>query len=206
MIKSILAYSDLVTSGWLPNDWLVQINAAIDEHGIETELTGESELSREDSNDHVSYVRVVFGEECKAALPWLWNVYVEKLPRLILEQTSIQVYPAIDTRSAININCIHRQGSDYEKHVDSNPLTGLLFCCDADDKTGGQLIFDHPIHGVEVVNPSVGIFVGFDARKIPHYVSPLNEQIRRTSVPMNYYLSATDQPRPHGIDERLYGS
>lgn len=206
MINSVLAQSDLTAIEWLPSDWLEQIDTTIDKHGIETELTGQSALSREDDDDHISYVRVVFGQDCKAALPWLWHIYVNRLPGLIWQQAGVRVYPAVDIRSAININCIYRQGSDYEKHVDSNPFTGLLFCCSTDGKTGGQLIFEHPSYGEEIVNPSEGTFIGFDAREIPHYVSPLKEPMRRTSVPMNYYLSPTDQPRPYGIDERLYRS
>lgn len=205
MNPNLLVQIDLISRGLLPNDWLRQIDDAIDEHGVETRLSGYSDLSREENDDHVSHVRVVFGEECKDVLPWLWQLYSEILPNLIWEQSGVRVFPANDTRSAININCIYREGADYEKHVDSNPFTGLLFCCEANSDTGGELVFENPKSGVEKVAPQTGLFIGFDARDIPHYVSSLRKKFRRTSIPMNYYSSPVDQPRPDGLDERLYG-
>lgn len=205
MTTNLLTKIDLVTQNLLPKDWLEQIDKVIDDHGAETSLSGYSELSREYNDEHVSHFRVVFGEECKQNLLWLWELYTETLPNLILEQSGIRVFSAKDVRSAININCIYREGSDYEKHVDSNPFTGLLFCCSVYAKTGGELVFEHPRTGVERIAPQAGLFIGFDARDIPHYVSPLKKPFRRTSVPMNYYFSPVDQPRPEGLDERLYG-
>ena len=68
----------------------------------------------------------------------------------------------------------------FECHVDSNPLTGLLFC--TDHSAGGELVIAHDptaadVTSVErdcsVIRPHAGHLIFFDARHHPHYARPL---------------------------------
>ena len=65
----------------------------------------------------------------------------------------------------------------FECHIDSNPLTGLLFC--TDHLTGGELVFAHDAEAADiaaverdcsVIRPHAGHLIFFDARRHPHYV------------------------------------
>jgi hypothetical protein len=102
----------------------------------------------------------------------------------------------------------------FECHIDSNPLTGLLFC--TDHVNGGELVFAHDaaaasIADVErdcsVVRPSAGHLIFFDARRYPHYVRPLRHasEMRVVAV-MNYYTeSCPESTRPPELNRHLYG-
>ena len=111
---------------------------------------------------------------------------------------------AKDLRSSININCLRGIGARYEAHVDTNPLTGVLFACAASASTGGELVFDNGDGRVARVEPRPGVFIAFDARMISHYVSPLLVNMDRVSLPMNYYDDPQVQHRPEGLDNYLY--
>lgn len=54
-----------------------------------------------------------------------------------------------------------------------------------------------------MIDPSPGVFITFDARSIPHAVTPLRGATTRISAPMNYY-EVDAQHRPDGLDAYLY--
>ena len=192
-----------ISQNWLPYSWEEEIYSTIDRFGVRTMLTGPSELSREKDCSHTSKVVVVFGEDCSRNLPWLDNLYRNEFITFIERTMGRKVYPANDKHSAININCLDEISSDYEKHVDTNSVTGLLFACNADEGTGGQLVFDASDGDSCIVDPKLGTFIAFDAREISHFVSPLRKKFRRISVPMNYYDIPEKQYRPYDLDRRL---
>ena len=113
----------------------------------------------------------------------------------------------IDLRAATNINATPRNAR-YEWHVDSNPLTGLLFATTHDPGEGGQLLFKpdpvaRPNESWSLhVSPRAGTLLIFDAREAAHVVTRLNADIR-LSVPMNYYHRGK-QERPEDLDGYLY--
>jgi len=98
--------------------------------------------------------------------------------------------------------------------VDSNPLTGLLFC--TDHQAGGELVFAHDataagVYSVErdcsVIRPRAGHLIFFDARRHPHYARPLAaaSDMRIVAV-MNFYTeSCPESTRPRELNKHLYG-
>jgi hypothetical protein len=105
----------------------------------------------------------------------------------------------------VNINQLAGRGAQYEWHVDSNPITGVLYATDSDNGLGGSLVFRDDQNGQKsVFRPKAGTFICFDAREISHRVAPLRREGERVSLPMNYYHSATDQPRPPDLDSQIY--
>lgn len=117
--------------------------------------------------------------------------------------------PSPDVRSAINVNCQHR-GQRYEWHVDSNPLTAVLFATTAGPAEGGELVFvsdplSGGVAGWEVrVSPVAGTLLLFDARRVAHHVEAVTSTEPRISIPMNYYLRSRGMERPQDLDEYLY--
>jgi hypothetical protein len=195
---------DLTASGLLPHNWTYQISTVIDNHCMHTILSGASAQSREATVDYEIPVLVATGDVCATQLPWLRILYEGELLRFASNAYGKLLDTAIDLRSSVNINCLRGIGSRYEAHVDTNPVTGLLFACDATPETGGALVFQRPGFEDAVVWPRKGLFIAFDAREIPHFVSPLLVAMDRISVPMNYYEAGVCQHRPPGLDDRLY--
>lgn len=102
----------------------------------------------------------------------------------------------------------------FECHVDSNPLTGLLFC--TDHPAGGELVIGHDtaatdIAGVQrdcsVIRPQAGHLIFFDARHHPHYARPLAaDSDTRVVAVMNFYTeSCPESTRPKELNRHLYG-
>jgi hypothetical protein len=104
----------------------------------------------------------------------------------------------------------------FECHVDSNPLTGLLFCTDHPVGAGGELVFGHDpdaadIGAVErdctVIRPHAGHVIFFDGRRYPHYARPLTSEsdVRIVAV-MNFYTqSCPESTRPPELNRHLFG-
>lgn len=196
---------DLSPTGLLPSSWEDEIAAAIQQDGVSTILSGDSEQSREDSPRYEIPVLVVTGDACSGRMPWLRGLYENELREFASSCFQRSLFVANDLKSSININCLRGIGARYEAHVDTNPVTGLIFATNATPQTGGQLVFRSKAGPDVVIWPKKGVFLAFDARTISHFVAPLNVDMDRISLPMNYYESAHEQPRPDGLDEYLYG-
>jgi hypothetical protein len=102
----------------------------------------------------------------------------------------------------------------FECHVDSNPLTGLLFC--TEHQAGGELAFSNDpaatgLAEVErdcsIVRPHAGHLVFFDARDHPHYARPLRSTSDvRIIAAMNFYTeSCPESTRSKELNRHLYG-
>ena len=107
----------------------------------------------------------------------------------------------------------------FECHIDSNPLTGLLFLTDHARDAGGELVFAHDedadsVAAVErdcaVIRPRAGLLIFFDGRRHPHYARPLrSESDVRVVAVMNFYtgvVSGVDPPataEPSSLRRRL---
>jgi len=104
----------------------------------------------------------------------------------------------------------------FECHIDSNPLTGLLFCTDQLAGAGGELVFAHDpaaadLGAVErdcsVIRPHAGHLIFFDGRRHPHYTRPLTSEsdVRIVAV-MNFYTeSCPESTRPSELNRHLFG-
>lgn len=195
---------DLSGSAVLPVDWQEQVLSAVSSHGIETVLSGSGSTSREARIGQSIHVRVADGFVVKRELPWLWSLYGGLLKDFCSSCFERPVYLANLLHSAVNINYLEGKGARYEWHVDSNPITGVLFATDSDPGLGGTLVFRHVTGQRALFKPRAGAFICFDAREIPHRVAPLRKEGKRISIPMNYYESAADQLRPPDLDRQIY--
>lgn len=171
-------------------------------------------LSREAAGvSHISRGRV-HAEQVRHRLPWLYECYRSTFLRLAQDTQAEPVVAARDERYGIVLNVQRGTEERFESHVDSNPLTGLLFC--TGHKAGGELVFAQDpdaasVDAVErdcsVIRPQVGHLIFFDGRRHPHYARPLtaSSEVRVVAV-MNFYTeSCPESTRPTELNRHLYG-
>jgi hypothetical protein len=208
MIEAIPAYSTDV-SALLPADWKEQIHQCSLGSSRWQVLDGASMTSREAEfpDPATPRVGVVTGDIIESELPWLDSLYRQEFLELINRVGDGDFEPCFDVRAGVNINATPR-GARYEWHVDSNPMTGLLFATSHSPGDGGQLLFrpdpvTRPQEEWELqVSPQAGMLLVFDAREAAHVVTQLHGDLR-LSVPMNYYYVGR-QERPEDLDAYLY--
>lgn len=199
--------------GSLPADWRHEVRmTAVDADFHDFPRT--PILSREATDVRYIPRGRVHAHEVERRLPWLYQHYRGAFLELAGEACEEKVTPARDDRYGVVLNVQRGTRMRFECHVDSNPLTGLLFCTDHAD--GGELVFAQDaaaasIADVErdssVVRPSAGHLIFFDARRYPHYVRPLTQESdMRTVAVMNYYTdSCPESARPPELNRHLYG-
>lgn len=156
----------------------------------------------------------VHADQVRERLPWLHQSYRGVFLELAGEASTERVSAARDDRYGVVLNVQRGTGMRFECHVDSNPLTGLLFC--TDHQAGGDLVIAHDgaaadVAAVErdcsVIRPHAGHVVYFDARRHPHYARPLaaESDIRVVAI-MNFYTeSCPESARPRELNRHLYG-
>jgi hypothetical protein len=199
----------------LPEGWQQDLAAAAAEADFR-EFPRTPILSRE--AEHV--VRIsrgrVHASQVLQRLPWLYRLYRGYFLELAGETCAERVAPALDDRYGIVLNVQRGTTMRFECHVDSNPLTGLLFCTDHRAGTGGELVFAHDpaasdVETVEkdcsVLLPRAGRLIFFDGREHPHYARPLlsGSDVRIVAV-MNFYTeSFPESTRPRQLNHHLFG-
>ena len=152
----------------------------------------------------------------KKSLGWLYGLYRDGFRQLAERVAGEPVVPAGDDRYGVVLNVQHGPAMRFECHLDSNPLTGLLFCSDHPVGAGGELVFaqDSSAASVEeierssaVIRPHAGHLIFFDGRNHPHYVRALRAQADlRVVAVMNYYTrSFPESTRPPELNRHLYG-
>jgi hypothetical protein len=158
----------------------------------------------------------VHADQVRERLPWLHRAYRGLFLKLAAEASTEPVCPARDERYGIVLNVQRGTGMRFECHVDSNPLTGLLFCTDQPAGGGGELVVAHDataadIAAVErdcsVIRPHAGHLILFDGRGHPHYARPLMaENATRVVAVMNFYTETfPESTRPRELNKHLYG-
>lgn len=157
----------------------------------------------------------VHASQVREQLPWLYEAYHTTFLDLAGQVTGREpVTTAADDRYGIVLNVQSGTEMRFECHVDSNPVTGLLFCTDHD--SGGELVFGNDqratsIEAVErspsVIRPHAGHLVFFEARQQPHYArSLIDEQDMRIVAVMNFYTrSCPESTRPAELNKHLFG-
>jgi hypothetical protein len=198
---------------WLPAGWQADVRAAAATADVR-QFPRTPVLSREsDEVSHVTRGRV-HADEVLRHLPWLVKAYRNELLALAGEVSAEHVSAAQDDRYGVVLNVQHGRGMRFECHVDSNPLTGLLFC--TDHAAGGELVVGHDesaigLDAVErncsVIRPYAGQLIFFDARRHPHYARVLAaESDTRIVAVMNFYTeSCPETTRPRELNSHLYG-
>jgi hypothetical protein len=200
-------------TGSLPANWQPEIRSAAEKADFR-EFPRTPILSREERNvTHIPRGRV-HADAVQDHLPWLYEAYRGEFLELAAEAAQERVRPAGDDRYGVVLNV--QQGTEmrFECHVDSNPLTGLLFC--TDHLAGGELVFAHDTEAAgitavdrncSVIRPHAGHLIFFDARGHPHYARHLiaDSETRIVAV-MNFYTeSFPESTRPPELNRHLYG-
>jgi hypothetical protein len=158
----------------------------------------------------------VHANEVRQRLPWLYQFYRAYFLQLARETSAERVVPALDDRYGVVLNVQRGTAMRFECHVDSNPLTGLLFCTEHLAGTGGELVFAHDpaasdVDAVEkdcsVLRPHAGHLIFFDGRNHPHYARPLRaEAAVRIVAVMNFYTEpCPESTRPPELNRHLFG-
>jgi hypothetical protein len=199
---------------WLPLGWQKSVFAAAAETADMREFPRTPVLSRESPDIRRIERGRVHAAEVRDRLPWLYKAYRNEILELAGEMTAEHVSAAQDDRYGIVLNVQRGTKMRFECHVDSNPLTGLLFC--TDHARGGELIVAHDTaaRGVEeieqrcsVIGPHAGQLIFFDARRHPHYARSLTQESEtRIVAVMNFYTeSCPESSRPGELNTHLYG-
>ena len=200
-------------NGILPAGWLRDVREVAGDADFR-EFPRTPVLSREAAN----VLRIprgrVHADHVQRTLPWLHEFYRGVFLELAQETQAERVLAARDERYGVVLNVQRGIAERFECHIDSNPLTGLLFC--TEHPAGGELVFAHDpnaasIAAVEqdcsVIRPHAGHLIFFDARHHPHYSRPLiaASDMRVVAV-MNYYTeSCQEDTRPKELNRHLYG-
>lgn len=162
---------------------------------------------------HISRGRV-HADQVLSRLPWLNTLYRDEFLELAQQAWGPEpVTTAADDRYGVVLNVQRGTSMRFECHIDSNPLTGLLFL--TDHQQGGELAFarDPAAVGREAIDqdcsiiwPLAGWLVFFDARYHPHYARPLaSPSDIRVLAAMNFYTrSSPESHRPKELNRHLY--
>jgi hypothetical protein len=156
----------------------------------------------------------VHANRVRDRLPWLYQAYREEFLALAGQACGERITVARDDRYGIVLNVQQGTAMRFECHVDSNPLTGLLFC--TDHLAGGELVVAHDASAADiatierncsVIRPHAGHVIYFDGRKHPHYARPLMAaHSTRIVAVMNFYTeSCPESTRPPELNRHLYG-
>jgi hypothetical protein len=156
----------------------------------------------------------VHADRVRRRLPWLHDLYGGPFLELARAAWAESAVTARDPRYGLVLNVQRGTSMRFECHVDSNPLTGLLFC--TDHAAGGELIISRDpaaasLAEIErdcsVIRPHAGHLLFFDARRHPHYARPLlSGSDTRVLADMNFYTDACpESSRPRELNRHLYG-
>jgi hypothetical protein len=174
-------------------------------------------LSREAADvTHIKRGRV-HADTVQQRLPWLYKLYRGDFLELAAEARGEPMDPALDDRYGVVLNVQRGTTMRFECHVDSNPVTGILFL--TDNPAGGELVVGHDpaALGVQALErdgtaiPSrAGQLIFFDGKTYPHYARALSDEasesdLRVTAV-MNFYTgSCPESTRPAELNRHLFG-
>jgi len=172
-------------------------------------------LSREAAD--VTYVTRgrVHAIQVQQRLPWLYKMYRDQFLDLVRQTWDEPIEPAVDDRYGVVLNVLRGSKMRFECHIDSNPVTGLLFFT-SHPAGGGELVIGHDPEGVGVgkleedctaVLPQAGRLIIFDGHTYPHYARSLtSESDVRVVAVMNFYTeSHPESIRPPALNRHLFG-
>jgi len=148
-------------------------------------------------------------------LPWLYKLYRNEFLELAAEARGERIDAAYDDRYGVVLNVQRGKTMRFECHVDSNPVTGILFLTDH-PAGGGELIVSHDPDAVGVdelerdcttIRPQAGQIIFFDGKTYPHYARCLSgESDVRVVAVMNFYTgSCPESTRPPELNRHRFG-
>jgi hypothetical protein len=147
-------------------------------------------------------------------LPWLHKLYRNDFLERAAGDWGEHIDAAIDDRYGVVLNVQRGKKMRFECHVDSNPVTGLLFLTGHPE--GGELVVSHDpdaigVDGLErdctVIKSEAGQLVFFDGKNHPHYARALSgESDVRIVAAMNFYTrSCPESTRPRELNRHRFG-
>ena len=153
--------------------------------------------------------------QVKERLSWLHKLYHGAFRELAEQAWTEPISTAHDERYGLVLNVQRGKKMRFECHVDSNPLTGLLFL--TDHRQGGEFVIAREVSAASVqdvdrncsvIKPQAGHLVFFDVRQHPHYSRPLRFRWEtRVLADMNFYTeSFPESTRPPELNRHLYGN
>jgi hypothetical protein len=202
-------------TGMLPAQWQQDVRRTAARSDVR-DFPRTPVISREATDvRHITRGRV-HATQVARELPWLRELYRSGFRELAQRAADEPVFPARDERYGVVLNVQHGTGMRFECHIDSNPLSGLLFCTDHGPGDGGELVFAHDDaarsmadieRSCSVLWPQAGHLVIFNGREHPHYVRPLRaDHDTRVVAVMNFYTpSCPESTRPPALNRHLYG-
>jgi hypothetical protein len=198
----------------LPPRWRDDIGAAAAEADFRA-FPRTPVLSREAANvTHIQRGRV-HAATVRRRLPWLYRLYRDVFREQAGQAWGEPIDTARDDRYGVVLNVQRGRAMRFECHVDSNPVTGLLFFTDH-PQGGGELVVGHDPDAVGIetlekdctaIRPEAGQLIFFDGRTYPHYVRPLaSESDVRIAAVMNFYtVGCPESTRPAVLNRHLFG-
>lgn len=203
-------------NSFLPKGWAEQIASFALEASELRVLVPTSVTSRESSSDITIPILTASGVKIKESLRWLFDLYRGTFRDLGQTCVDEPLLVGADERHAIVINAQRGTNMRYECHVDTNPLSGLLFVTSHPPGDGGELVVANKSAAVGVedisrdckmIFPDSGKMIFFDAREHPHFVSPLRDTLGvRVVVVMNFYTpSCPESDRPKDLTYHMFG-
>jgi hypothetical protein len=198
----------------LPLDWSDDIKAVAAEAEFR-DFPRTPFLSREAEQVTTINRGRVRADTVQQRLPWLYKLYHSEFLDLAVQAWGKPIKAASDDRYGIVLNVQQGSAMRFECHVDSNPVTGLLFFTDH-PAGGGELVVGHDPEAVGVetlekdsslIRPQAGQLIFFDGKTHPHYARTLHaEHDMRVVAVMNFYTkSCPESTRPSKLNLHLFG-
>ncbi len=198
----------------LPEDWREDIKAVAAEAEFR-DFPCTPILSREAAD--VPYITRgrVHADKVQQRLSWLYKLYRNDFAELAAQAWAEPIETALDDRYGVVLNVNKGTKMRFECHVDSNPVSGLLFLTDH-PAGGGELVVGHDPAAVgldaldsdcSLIRPQAGQLIFFDGKNYPHYArAVLSEREVRIVAVMNFYTgSCPESTRPAELNRHRFG-
>ena len=155
-------------------------------------------------------------DKVQQRLPWLYKLYRNDFLELAAQAWREPVKAAVDDRYGIVLNVQRGKTMRFECHVDSNPLTGLLFLTDH-PAGGGELVVSHDPDAVGRRGAGAELLAhpaacgaarsSLTARHYPHYARDPDGRARRARRRghelLHRIMPGIDPPA--GLNRHLFG-
>jgi hypothetical protein len=198
----------------LPGDWAGDITSVA--AGADFRDFPRTPILSREAEDvaHITRGRVR-ADAVRRRMPWLYHLYRNDFRDLAEQAWREPINAASDDRYGVVLNVQLGTEMRFECHVDSNPVTGLLFLTDHTDG-GGELVVGHDpeassVEALErngsVIRPQAGQLIFFDGKTHPHYARSLRSAAdMRVAAVMNFYTeSCRESTRPLELNRHLFG-
>lgn len=165
----------------LPAGWRADILSLVDQRLKTTVIRAVSSTSRESETDVDIPIHTVDAEVVARCLPWLTDLYAGLFRDLAGRLVGEPVVVSAEAFRGPRIQVQRGTADWYEAHVDTCPITGLLYVTDQPEGAGGELVVANAgdVEGRQevdrdaaLIRPAAGQIVYFDGRRRTHMCGP----------------------------------